>query len=281
VLVANLRAIAKRSLPKPLLRLARLGLFGIYSLQNAKDRKAVLAFIWNDRLKATFGQRVRLAANLYKISFNVQSPHTQEEILHFIEAILSLPREMPGVVVETGCFKGGSSSKFSLAAEIAGRELLVFDSFEGIPPNEEAHTKDIFGQNTGFGAGDYKGALEEVKGNVTKYGAVQRCRFIKGWFDDTLPLFKEPVAAVYVDVDLVSSTSTCLKYLYPLLQPGGTLCSQDGHLPLVLDLFNDAEFWRKEVGCEKPEILGFGKSKLIKIIKPKGGVAKEKAGNPG
>ena len=268
---SKMRAFLKKTLPRPVLNLLRLGAFGFYSIRNAKDRRAMIAFIRNDRLNATFSQRLRLAAGFYKISAKLHSPHTQEEILHFVEAILGLPKNLPGVLVEAGCFKGASTTKFSLAAKIAGRELVVFDSFEGIPPNQEAHSTDIFGQKATFAAGDYKGALEEVKGNITKFGAIEQCRFVKGWFENTLPDFREPVAAAYVDVDLVSSTATCLKYLYPLLQPGGTLCSQDGHLPLVLELFNNDEFWRKEVGCEKPEIIGFGKSKLIKIIKPEAG----------
>lgn len=46
-------------------------------------------------------------------------------------------------------------------------------------------------------------------------------RFIKGWFEDTMPVFNERIIAAYIDVDLASSTKTCLKYLYPLLVPGG------------------------------------------------------------
>jgi hypothetical protein len=61
-----------------------------------------------------------------------------------------------------------------------------------------------------------------------------------------------------------------LKYLYPLLEPGGVLYSQDGHLPLVIDVFNDRSFWRNEVGYARPEVIGLGEKKLIKIVKPIG-----------
>ena len=113
----------------------------------------------------------------------------------------------------------------------------------------------------------YCGALEEVKANVAKYGKIDRCRFIQGWFDDTMPHFHEPIATAYIDVDLVSSTKTCLKYLYPLLAPGGILYSQDGHLPLVIEVFDDDSFWENEVGCKKPRMLGLGTSKLITVFK--------------
>ena len=71
----------------------------------------------------------------------------------------------------------------------------------------------------------------------------------------------------YLDVDLASSTKTCLKYLYPLVIPGGIIYSQDGDFPLVIEVFNDDRFWENEVGCKKPDIEGLGKKKLLKIIK--------------
>jgi len=83
-----------------------------------------------------------------------------------------------------------------------------------------------------------------------------------------MPKFSKSIVAIYLDVDLASSTRTCLKYLYPLLVPGGVLYSQDGHLPLVIDVFKDDEFWKKEVSYPKPHIEGLGKKKLIKIVKP-------------
>jgi O-methyltransferase len=185
-----------------------------------------------------------------------------------MRTILSLPPQMPGVVVEAGCFKGGSTAKFSLAAHLAGRELVVFDSFQGIPDNEETNTANVLSDRPGkFVEGSFCGGLEEVKANVAKYGKIECCRFIKGWFDDTMPDFHEPVAAAYVDVDLASSTKTCLQYLFPLLQPGGALYSQDGHLSLVVDVLDDDNFWMNEVGCRKATMIGLRTSKLVKVVK--------------
>ena len=65
---------------------------------------------------------------------------------------------------------------------------------------------------------------------------------MKGFFDETMPHFSQPVIAAYLDVDLASSTGTCLRYLWPLLVPGGVLFSQDGHLPLVLEGFDERRF---------------------------------------
>jgi len=235
---------------------------------HAKDAIKLTAFLFMGGLRASFFQRLFIVKKLYVISAAIHCPHTQHEVVSFIETILSLPQRVEGCIVEAGSYKGGSTAKFSIAAKMAKRHLVVFDSFEGIPEHHEPHHKNIFGYDAAFPPGSYSATLDEAKANVRKFGELGVCEFIKGWFGDTMPKFSRPVAAIYLDVDLASSTRTCLKYIYPLLTPGGSLYSQDGHLPLVIDVFNDDQFWKEEVGCAKPHIEGLGKQKLIKIVKP-------------
>lgn len=236
-------------------------------MANWRDLLASAAFIGSPSVRLPIRQRLSIVRRLYGITLNISSPHTDREILTFIRTITSLPGDSCRNVAEAGCYKGISTAKFSLAAAAAGKDLIVFDSFQGIPENDEPHDKNIFGGPAHFARGDYSWGLEGVKAHVTRFGHIERCRFIEGWFDDTLPQFNEPLAAVYLDVDLVSSTRTCIKHLYPLLEPGGVMFSQDCHLPLVIDLLADDNFWRNEIGCEKPRILGLGKRKLVKMIK--------------
>ena len=80
--------------------------------------------------------------------------------------------------MEAGSFKGGSTAKFSLAAAVKGRELVVFDSFQGIPDNSEVHEKKIWGRRVGFSKGDYSGTLEEVRDNVRRFGNMSFCEGI-------------------------------------------------------------------------------------------------------
>ncbi len=204
------------------------------------------------------------------VSKHVKCPHNPSHILAFVVELLRLDPDVKGGIVEAGAFRGGSTAKISIVAKNLKRPFHVFDSFEGLPANEEAHESSILGHSIKdwFREGEFCGSLEEVRSNVTKYGEMEPCSFIKGWFDDTMPGFEEPIAAAYVDVDLASSTRTCLKYLYPRLSPGGVLVSQDGDFPLVVDVFDDDRFWRTEVGCEKPPIEGLGQRKMLKIVKP-------------
>jgi O-methyltransferase len=233
------------------------------------DLIAVRRLLTSRQIRLSLPQRLSLVGKLYRTTAKVQSPHTQAEILAYVDDILTLPDGSPDVVVEAGCFVGSSTAKFSLAAARAGKTLVVFDSFAGIPENDEKHDTDHFGSTDlpGFRAGDWHGELDEVKGNVTRYGEVGVCEFVPGWFDDTMPKFDRPIAAAYIDVDLASSTRTCIQHLFPLLRPGGSLFSQDGHLPLVTAVFEDADFWRGEVGCDPPTVERMGSGKLLRVRK--------------
>lgn len=204
------------------------------------------------------------------VSKNVPCPHNPSHILAFVVELFRLAPEVKGGIVEAGAYRGGSTAKISIVAQSLGRPFHVFDSFEGLPANEEAHETSILGHSikNWFREGEFRGSLEEVRNNVKVYGEIEPCRFIPGWFEDSMPGFNEPIAAAYIDVDLASSTRTCLKYLYPRLSPGGVLISQDGDFPLVMAVFDDDAFWCNEIGCEKPTIEGLGRSKMLRIVKP-------------
>ncbi len=264
-----MKAFFKKILPMPLWRFLRaLRAYQEYwKARGRRDALTCLSFVLSRESGISVWKKLSIVRQLYVVSANVESPHLQEEILAFIRAILSLPGQMEGVIVEAGCYKGASTAKFSLAADIMNRELVVFDSFQGIPDNSEPHNNTIFGGKAHFGKGSYCGAADEVKANVERFGRIAHCSFVEGWFENTLPTFKKKVAAVYIDVDLASSTRTCLKYLHPLLEQGGVLFSQDGHLPLVIEVFEDEDFWLNEVGCKKPHISGLRERKLISIKK--------------
>lgn len=227
---------------------------------------ACASFVVSRSTPLTFASRAGLIRRVLRATWGINCPHTESEIFAFIETILSLPAGAPGVLVEAGCFKGGSTAKFSLAANICRRPLVVFDSFQGIPQHSEPASVNIFGRAADFPPGSWAGSLQEVRANVTRYGCIDACRFVPGWFEDTLPLFREPVAAAYLDVDLVSSTTTCLKYLWPLLQENGVVFSQDGHLPAVIEALSNESFWR-DLGAEMPQIEGLGHRKLLRIQK--------------
>jgi len=210
----------------------------------------------------TFSEQKQWLDKLKLIDKNVRSAHNQSHILHFLIEILEIPDTVEGCIVEAGAFKGASTAKISLFAAHKKRKLHVFDSFEGLPLNDEQHDKSTEGHSikNWFEKGNFSGSLDEVKSNLEKYGNSSVVTYHKGWFEDTMPLFKEKIALIYLDVDLAGSTKTCLINLYPLLQPGGAIVSQDGDFPLVAAVFKDNQFWKTEVGVsDMPVIEGIGK----------------------
>lgn len=229
------------------------------------DKKATINFIFNSKIPARDKRFIYLKHK--EITRNIDCPHKQSEIYRFVNEAYNLPKSMKGCFVEAGCYKGGSTAKFSIIAEKLNRKLIVFDSFNGLPEHSEDHGINIFKKPVSFAIGEYKGEYDEVLDNVRKYGHLISCSFIKGWFKNTMPHFKEDIAMAYIDVDLVTSVSTCFKYIYPLLVPGGVIYCHDGHLPLIIELLSNDQFWEKELGCKKPEIEGLGEIKLIKLIK--------------
>lgn len=172
-----------------------------------------------------------------------------------------------GALVEAGAYKGGSTAKLSLVASLIGRRLIVFDSFKGLPDNKEVHSYLHSKEPGVFLKGMYKGTLAEVKQNVARYGNASVCTYHAGWFEKTMFSFQESVAGIFLDVDLVSSTRTCLKYLYPALCRGGICFSHDGHLLQAGILLKDRDFWEQEVRAPQPKIYGLGKKKLMYFIK--------------
>lgn len=256
----TLRSTLKKHTPWPLHYIYRK----IYYLP--KDLPAALGFLVHaTKSPTTFSSRFALICKFYAISYYVDCPHTEHELLTIARRILNLGAHIPGVIVEAGAYHGGSTAKLSLVSRLCNRQLAVFDSFEGMPENNEAHGKSIFGREHHFPKGSHTVAIDEVKSNVARYGDISRCRFYKGWFSDTMPKFKERVAVACINADLVQSTKDCLINLYPLMEKGGIIFSQDGHFPWIIELLNDDAFWQNEVGTAKPKMQGLGTSKLVSI----------------
>jgi len=113
----------------------------------------VLAFLFEKDLPLSLFARFVFIVKMYRVSYYVRCEHAEAEILSVVRAVLTIPASVKGCVVEAGCFKGGSTAKLSIAARLAKRDFLIFDSFEGIPQNVEPHEKNIWGGIARFPSG--------------------------------------------------------------------------------------------------------------------------------
>jgi O-methyltransferase len=203
------------------------------------------------------GLALRMAANTRRVT---SASHLLEH-LTMATSLLRMPRSVVGCVVECGSYKGGSATNMSLVCRITGRRLHVFDSFEGLPEPTEidrSHVLVIQGETHNYVKGAWAGSLDEVRSNISRFGAIECCEFHKGYFDKTLPSFREPVVQAFVDVDLVASLEPCVRILWPLLQVGGTFYTHEAQHQEIAAFFYDTAWWHEQLGEPAPGLVGAG-----------------------
>jgi hypothetical protein len=142
-----------------------------------------------------------------------------------------LVRGVPGDLIETGVWRGGSTilMRAVLAAYgVTDRRVWVADSFEGLPPpNAGAYPSDQ-GLDL-YLIPELAVSMEQVQSHFERYDLLdEQVRFLKGWFRDTLPGAPiDRLAVIRLDGDLYESTLDALVHLYPKLSVGGYLIIDD------------------------------------------------------
>jgi O-methyltransferase len=218
---------------------------------------AILYLLWSHRIDPAYhlnwARRVRLGWRMWRTTRGVWTGTSYKAHLAMAVKLLEIPPDVEGVVVECGCYVGGSSANLSLACEAAGRKLIVYDSFEGLP---EPTGNDEYARQaqTGFLRGD----LDVVKANVARFGRIERCTFRKGWFSDTLPGHREPVVLAFLDVDYQASLDDCIRNLWPHLTERGYLFTDEYIFTEFCALFWSERYWRETFDAEPPGLIGSG-----------------------
>jgi O-methyltransferase len=141
-----------------------------------------------------------------------------------------LRNDIPGDMVEAGTWRGGATifmRALLKVRQVTDRNVWVADSFEGLPTPDLGNPAEI---GPDFSQVKYlKVTLEEVKSNFARFGLLDnQVRFLKGWFNETLP--QAPISRIAVlrlDGDLYESTKTSLYYLHPRVSPGGYVIVDD------------------------------------------------------
>lgn len=141
-----------------------------------------------------------------------------------------------GNFVECGVAGGGSSGLLSAVIRKydASRRLFSCDSFEGMPPATEFDMHNgQRAEDSGWGTGTCAAPESCVLELCHKLGTSSVITTVKGYFEDTLPVWKEqfePIAFLHMDGDWYSSTKVILDTLYEKLAPGAYVQVDDfGH----------------------------------------------------
>jgi macrocin-O-methyltransferase TylF-like protien len=206
-------------------------------------------------------RKLQLSYQARRAQLRVPTASTFVEHLAMAESVLRVDPSVPGVVIECGCWKGGSTASLSLACRLTNRRLLVFDSFAGLPEPREGDAEHHIPRDRAthtYERGAFSATLDEVRSNVARFGAIEACQFVPGYFEQTLPALSEPCVFAFVDVDLTDSVKTCLTYIWPRLADGCELWTHEAHHAEIADLFFDDEWWKEALGVPAPGLIGAG-----------------------
>jgi O-methyltransferase len=201
----------------------------------------------------TRAKRLRLALRMWRNTRSVWTGTSYKAHLAMAAKLFEIPPETEGVVVECGSYVGGSTANLSLACDLVGRQLVVYDSFEGLPTPSEGD-KYARPEGTGFLAAD----LDLVRENVRRHGAIGSCEFRKGWFAETLPRHREPIVLAFLDVDYQASLDDCIRNLWLHLDDKGYVFIDEFVLRDFCALFWSERYWRTHFDTTPPGLIGAG-----------------------
>lgn len=151
----------------------------------------------------------------------------------YIRYYLDQALRLPGDLCEFGVAQGATSVLLAHEIRDTGKDLWLFDSFEGLPvPSEKDTLKDdIFslGSMEAY-AHTMKCGEHEVRDRLGKQGIPEsRFHIVRGFIEDSLKTQKSPetVCFAYVDFDLYGPIKTALHFLDTALAPGGYVVVDD------------------------------------------------------
>lgn len=149
-----------------------------------------------------------------------------------------MDNNIQGDIIECGVAGGGQIALIKKTLDNKGqtRNIIAFDSFEGIPYGLEGKDTEQAGigwipdmdgrlESTGVTVHSLENCQKNIKDCV---GNIDDIEFIKGWFQDTLPLYKpNKISLLRLDGDLYESTMVCLKHLFKSVVKGGVVIIDD------------------------------------------------------
>lgn len=201
--------------------------------------------------KLGYFRKLSLGLKMFLNKFRIPTGTSYKGHLAMALKILETPPEVEGVVVECGSWQGGSSANLSLICKLTNRKLIIYDSFQGLPISQADDRQQ-------YETGDFCGSLETVKKNIERYGAIEYCEFVEGWFDQTLPDLDSPVLLAFLDVDLELSLETCVRYIWPHLTERGYIFI-DEYVDLdYCSIFWSEKYWKKYFDRTPPGLIGSG-----------------------
>ena len=180
----------------------------------------LVADAWDRLSRSEFSALYRQVRN-YTLCSNARLRSLYRSVRYIVS------ENVAGDIVECGSAQGGSAALMALTLRRvrARRKLWLFDTFEGLPApsanDPDFEIADLF-------TGTCIGTLEEVRGLFVQLNVVEQVEFVKGLFQETLPVTPiSQIAVLHIDGDWYESVKTCLELLYDKVAPNGVIQFDD------------------------------------------------------
>lgn len=138
----------------------------------------------------------------------------------------TLDADIPGAVVEFGCYRGTTSLYLRRVLDIVApdRDFHVYDSFEGLPDKSSADSSPA---GLHFVTGELSASKRELITEFKKAG-LRPPVIHKAWFDALKPSdVPDEIGFAFLDGDYYDSVKASLKLIEAKLAPGAVIIVDD------------------------------------------------------
>lgn len=141
-------------------------------------------------------------------------------------SLLEATKDVPGDIVEFGCFQGRTAMLIA-ALKQGLKRLWLYDSFEGLPAIPEGETVDA----GSFYPGAMRTHPETVNENFRAHN-LPLPLIVRGWFKDVTPQqLPDQISFAHIDCDISTSITEALDLVYPRLSKGAICVIDDYNHP--------------------------------------------------
>ena len=199
------------------------------------------------------------AKNSSKNQDYMQQVTARETEILLQELTKTLTHNIPGDVVEFGCYKadtsvlyqkllesmghGGAFQPENQAAQASQKTLWLYDSFEGLPAKTR---EDNSAAGDAFQAGELLVTKREVIEKFKKMG-LRLPKIKKAFFDDLDIIYDIPekISYAFLDGDLYQSIKTSLRLVTDKMSQGGVIIVHDYNNPELPGSARAVDEWLK------------------------------------
>ena len=217
------------------------------------------------------------AKNSSKNQDYMQQVTARETEILLQELKKTLNNNVPGDVVEFGCYKadtsvlyqkllesmghGGSIQSENQANQTSQKMLWLYDSFEGLPAKTR---EDNSAAGDAFQAGELLVTKREVIEKFKKMG-LKLPKIKKAFFDDLDIIYDIPekISYAFLDGDLYQSIKTSLRLVTDKMSPGGVIIVHDYNNPELPGSARAVDEWLKS---HQVKVASFRVAETLAII---------------